>query len=173
MAVWPSASVSELLRDRLPAQTEDLSWVAPDAWHVTLAFLGEVAQAAAPELIQALSVVGSELPPTTASIGPETRRLGSSVLCVPVEGLGALAHSVRAVAGPFGRWGGLDPEMPFFGHLTVARARRHQGVAEPLVGRSVYGRWEVAEFRVVSSVLGRSGSRYEPLGILQLTGRAP
>ena len=63
--------------------------------------------------------------PAHAIMGPATATLGRGILCLPVDGLDEMARVVRA--SPLGRY--VRPEeLPFNGHLTLARARRGRRV---------------------------------------------
>ena len=78
---------------------------------------------------------------------------------MPVGGLDAAAAAVRDEAA---RRGLPFDVTPFVGHLTLARARGRRGrVPSHLVGRPLSARWPVAELRLVRSLRGSRGSRYE------------
>ena len=135
-------------------------WTRPEAWHVTLRFLGGVAAEDVARVAGALGALRS-LAPVVAELGPATRRLGRSVLVVPVAGLGEVAAAVdEALAGV-----GVPPEeRPFRGHLTVARARGRASLPRELAGAPLAGRWVVDEVTLVESTLqGSRGSRYTVL----------
>lgn len=144
-----------------------LRWTAPEQHHVTLDFLGEVADRLVVALAAALVDWARPESPVVATAGPATRRLGRGVLCVPVGGLEAMANGVRAAAGQFGT---TRDDRPFAGHLTLARTGRRGRLPDELVGAAVIARWEVREVRLVASIPGPSGPRYEPLALAPLTG---
>jgi 2'-5' RNA ligase len=149
-------SVAGLDRPELAA----VRWTSPEAWHVTLRFLGGVAPDLVAPVAGALAGLRS-LPPVVAELGPATRRLGRSVLVVPVAGLEGVAAAVDgALAGV-----GLAPEeRPFTGHLTVARARGRASLPRGLSGAPLAGSWPVDEVTLVESTLqGARGSRYTVL----------
>jgi 2'-5' RNA ligase len=134
---------------------------------VTLRFLGAVAPDRVAPVAEALVALRS-LPAVVADLGPATRRLGRSVLVVPVVGLDEVAARVeRAVVGA-----GVAPEeRPFRGHLTVARARGRGSVPPDLAGAALAARWAVGEVTLVESTLrGAKGSRYEVLERVPLAG---
>jgi RNA 2',3'-cyclic 3'-phosphodiesterase len=166
VAAWPPPHVVDALagldRPDLPA----VRWTSPEAWHVTLRFLGGVAPDDVPGVAGALGALRSP-GPTVAELGPATRRLGSAVLMVPVTGLAPLAAAVQRTLTTVG----IAPEdRPFLGHLTLARARGRARLPGGLAGAPLVARWEVAEVTLVESTLGGSrGSRYTVLDRVSLT----
>lgn len=155
-----------------------LRWVPPAHWHVTLRFLGAVAE---PERVV------TDLAARLTSHRPVTVRLGG-VGTFPVGGRGAVVwagvHDVGADARLADLAAVVDtvpcdrpaPTRPFRAHLSLARAPEPpSGRVEPAVSRAL-GRhsgttapWVATEVVVVSSVPGPEGHRHEvvarcPLG---------
>lgn len=157
IGVWPSAAVVDDLVAMDRPEMSGLRWTTPDQWHVTLRFCGRLDDEDLPDLLAALTNGLAGRGPVTARLGPATERLGRRILCVPVVGLGPLVDRVRAATAPSGDAVG-DPDEPFRGHLTLARAKR--GVPADLVGVPVTATWEVGEVAVVSSTTASSGARY-------------
>jgi RNA 2',3'-cyclic 3'-phosphodiesterase len=155
--------VAALERPDLPA----VRWTLPEAWHVTLRFLGRVAFDDVPGVAAALRALRA-MAPVVAEVGPATRRLGRSVLVLPVSGLGGVAAGVDGALAS----AGVAPEdRPFRGHLTVARARGRASLPGGLSGTALAGRWVVDEVTLVESTLhGARGSRYEVLERVPLAG---
>ena len=155
VAVWPPAPVlSEVGRVARPA-APGLRWTTADQWHVTLRFLGEV-----PELGPVVNALEhATLPVADAQLAASVRRLGPSVLCVDVQGLGQLADAVTAATAAIGR----RPEARrFHGHLTLARSSRRGPDLRRLSGAEIVPlRFPVRSVAVVRSHLGRAGARYE------------
>jgi len=137
VAVYPTASARAALArvlSRLQAAPEAsaVRWVPPASWHVTLRFLGTVADLGPiAEALDRLAGWG----PVAAQLGPASGWLpGGRVLQVPVAGLDTLAAAVREVLGRPPVLGGpplpeegrspVDDPVPFVGHLTLGRARR-------------------------------------------------
>jgi len=155
--------VAGLERPELPA----VRWTAPEVWHVTLRFLGGVAADAVAPVATALGALRS-YPPAVAELGPATRRLGRSVLVLPVAGLDGVAAAVdEALAGV----GIAREERPFTGHLTVARARGRAALPGGLSGAPLTASWPVDDVTLVESTLhGARGSRYTVLERVALLG---
>jgi RNA 2',3'-cyclic 3'-phosphodiesterase len=169
VAVWPTERVrSALSAARSRASTTELRWIPPANWHVTLAFLGSVPDDEHADLVEALRSVGRLAPPCTASLGPETAVLGTRVLCVGVAGLDGLAHTVRECTAPFNR--SPDRAEPFFGHLTLARARRGRPVPRVATGEPTASAWPVSQFELVSSTTRPQGAEYSQVALITLDG---
>ena len=160
-----AAAVTDLPRPEHPA----VRWTTEDQWHVTLRFLGEVADDDVPQLLAALGDVGRVAAPGVASLGPTTTRLGASNLVVPVAGVDELA---KAVCAGTSRFGAPPEDRPFVGHLTLARGRGGRRIPTVLAGQPLAASWTVEEVALVRSRLGRS-SRYETLASVRLGGTAP
>jgi 2'-5' RNA ligase len=141
--------------------------VAPEALHVTLAFLGARDEAEAPAIGALLGPLAR--PVRSLALGEPIwlppRRPG--VLAVRVaDGDGALGSLQVDVAGALGRAGVFAPERrAFLAHVTVARVRR--GVTVAAEARRAGGPPAVP-FAAPAVTLYRShlsprGARYEPV----------
>jgi 2'-5' RNA ligase len=170
VAVWPPAHVTEALAEvpvgegrRTPAER----------LHVTLRFLGAVAEERVEPLVDALATATSglaEVLPVTARVGPVTGVFGRSVLHVAVSGLEGLAAGVAGATEGFGEVAAVGEEdRPFVGHLTLARSggrrrgpdlRALRGLAVPAAARVP---WPVQEVTLVRSSTGPGGLRYDVL----------
>jgi 2'-5' RNA ligase len=145
---------------------DDVRWSDPASWHVTLRFLGEVADDAVPAALAALSAVDAAA--TEAAVGRTPARVGRVAIAVPVGGLDLVAAAVAtAFAGLPG-----EEERRFRGHLTIGRLRR---VGRwPVAGVGVLEaevRWPVASVALVRSHLGGGRpARYEILARQPLRG---
>lgn len=138
-------------------------WVGRDKWHVTLHFLGEVADPAPVEAaLAAAALSGVEV---DASLGPAVELLGRQVVAAPVRGLDAMAAVVRDAVGDLGDPGSRPEERPFRGHLTLARLGRRGSAARRLgcLGTPLADRWTVRDIALVRSHLGSGPALYEDL----------
>jgi RNA 2',3'-cyclic 3'-phosphodiesterase len=159
-----------------------LRWTVRDAWHLTLAFLGEVTEPAWARLGPQLELAAAGRPRLSLSLGGAGAFPGAArarVLWTGVKGelaeLGTLARCVADGA----RQAGVPPaeeRRRFQPHLTLARCREPVDV-QPLVHRlSGYAGtpWTAGEIYLIRSHLpgGRPHDRprYETLGCWPLTG---
>ncbi len=162
VGVWPPPEVVTVLSALERPVLDALRWTSPERWHVTVAFLGDVVDARVGEVQAALAAVAADATAAPeARLGPWTRRVGRSLLWVPVEGLEGLAGEVRRALGALLPDAGLDEA--FQGHLTLARARGRHSVPAWLAGVPIEASWLAREVRLVRSELGRSGARYTTL----------
>ena len=112
VAVWPPEDVIDLSPGFRDPDTAGLRWTTRAQWHVTLRFLGEVADrsdvAEWPRPCGDLS--GSGAVPMHAVLGPATAWFpGKRVLQMPVAGLEDLEQRVGQAMSQVGRPG---PERP-------------------------------------------------------------
>jgi RNA 2',3'-cyclic 3'-phosphodiesterase len=160
VAAWPPPAVVEEL-GRLPrAATAGMRWTTSDQWHVTLRFLGQVADAGA----VADALAAARLPAARAELGPSVVRIDRHVAAFPVAGLDRLAASVVDATAAFGQ----RPRRRFRGHLTIARSRR--GHLEATTGLMLTAAWDVRAVDLVRAELHPDGARYRPVASFALTG---
>jgi RNA 2',3'-cyclic 3'-phosphodiesterase len=156
----PPAVLDELRRAVEPMRSAHagLRWARPETWHVTLAFLGEVAEDRLEDLTTRLARAAARHPRPTLTLGP-AGRFGGRVLWVRVGGdrerLRRLAGSVSAAA----RRAGIEQEeRKFHAHLTLARSRSRDHVdLRPLVAALAgYSGtpWPAEEVQLIRSHLG-------------------
>jgi 2'-5' RNA ligase len=160
------------LRPRPPEPgAREFRWVAPDLYHVTLAFLGEQPESALPALSQADQAAAAEAPAGTLRLGAPSgfgQRGGFRVLWVGLDGdiealeavhrslLTALqAASIRVEPGSF------SP------HVTLARARAQvrsvPGFPWPPAATLPDSPFPLDAFVLVRSYLNPDGPSYESL----------
>lgn len=181
VAVNPPPRLRRELTLRLDAVRAEvpIGWTAPDAWHLTLMFLGEWPPARLPALREALAAAAAPLRPFDVRPGavgafPDRRR--PRVLFLHLDGGEALQRLAGAVRGAVDAvWpDGPQDRKPFRPHLTLARLR------QPLAGaplqrlrRLDLGAWEpfpVTEALLLSSDLQPAGARHRPQASLPLLG---
>ncbi len=145
-------------------------WVAPEAMHLTLKFLGGVGEEREPEIVAALDQVGGGARPFTLALGgfgtfpptgsPRVVWLG----CDRAPPLELLQHGVeRAMAGL-----GFPLEgRPFHPHVTLGRSTRGARAAAlrplgPTLDRLAFAdEIRVESLDLMLSQLGAGGPRYE------------
>lgn len=159
VAAWPSRDVCDVIAALDRPEHPAVRWTAPDQWHVTLRFLGEVPEQELAALTAALRALADQ-PAVDVEVGPATQRLSRWVFVVPVTGLGALGDAVVDATRSFGE---PPDDRPFAGHVTVARARRGRPIPAALAGQPVSASWRVRELALVRSTPASQGARYETL----------
>lgn len=155
----------------------DLRWTAPELWHVTLAFLGEVPDDKLPALSVRLARAAGRHPPMTLAFAaagafPSAKR--ANVLWLGLRGgeatLPKLAASLAAGAH---RAGAREPERRrFHPHLTLGRARTGLDLRELVESLAAFEGepWHAGTVHLVRSHLGPH-VRYEPVDAWPLAGR--
>jgi 2'-5' RNA ligase len=166
VAVWPPPELLETLEGLERPEVKGLRWTTQEQWHVTLRFLGSVAEEDVEPVVAMLDGVavapGSELArPVVAVAGPKPKTLGRAVWMLPVTGLEGLAGVVdRVLDSGSGPWAQERDAGRFNGHLTLARARRPSAV-RGLPVPAISSTWTVHEVTLVNSTLHPHGARYE------------
>jgi 2'-5' RNA ligase len=160
----PSAVLDELdaLVEPLRRRRDDLRWTNREAWHVTLAFLGQVDETAAARLLTRLERAARRhhhirLAFAGAGAFPVASR--ANVLWSGLTGdRGALARLAESVAAGASRAGAPPPDKGrrFQPHLTLARCRMPADVTELVTALSCYqGQpWTADRVHLVRSHLG-------------------
>jgi len=171
--------IGEELRDELRAAVEHwrardeqagLRWTDPQAWHVTLAFLGSIDPASVRGVVERLATVAAAHPATrsaTGGLGAFPTPARARVAWYGIEDAhGRLARLAADVAVALE----LDASRPLRPHLTLARARR-----EPVDLRSWLasasaptGVLAADRIELMRSHTGRGPARYETLSALKL-----
>jgi len=154
----------------LRARSYPVKWVSPDGIHITLKFLGEVAEARQPELVGALAkaVAGARtvtMVVSGAGAFPDPQRprvLWAGV--APDPAIELLADRVERVFAPLGF---PTEARAFRPHLTLGRVARHAhprdfaGMAGTLEGLPVEASAVVDGVELMNSVLRPGGAGYE------------
>lgn len=166
VAVWPPAEVLDRLEALDRPEVPGLRWTRRDHWHVTLRFLGSVADVA--PVTEALAAAARSAAAAEAVLGPAVERFGRRVLHVPVTGLDRVAATVVASTGSLGR---PADDRPFAGHVTLAWVSEKESVdLRPQTGAAVHGRWPVTEMSLIRSDLFGPAPRYDVEATFPLPG---
>lgn len=153
-------------------------WAAPESLHVTLKFLGSVADAAVDTIQEALRTCAAAHAPAAIDIGglgafPDERR--PRIFWVGVHdggALGALARDLDAALAPLG----FAPEArAFTPHITIGRARDRRGAtpaprADGLASGPAHISVRVETIDLMRSHTVRDGAHYERLYAARLGG---
>ena len=165
------AGVLDLLRSRFPVEVR---WSRPENCHVTLRFLGEVAEHLIPEVAAAASQAASGVGPFSLSLGRPARFGGRAprVLLLDVAGETARLGTMHAaLEDELERRGFGRESRRFRPHLTLGR--RKKGTIPASWGDvAITGvtEWEVDHIVVFSSTLTPQGPIYTSLARCRLTG---
>ncbi len=169
----PAQAADELDRVVAPLRPAwpGLRWTGRDAWHLTLAFLGEVDEKVTGKLAGGLAGAAAKRPRLPLSLhgaGAFPKKERARVLWTGVrdyqDGLKALAGSVGKAA----RVAGAPPAgkgREYHPHLTLARCREPVDVRRLLPDLDEYAGtpWVADEIYLIRSHLG-ARPRYETLG---------
>ncbi len=186
VAALPSREVvedlEEFLEPRWAAGDPHLRWALPEQWHLTLAFLPDVADRDLEELEDSLGAACARFAPLRlrlAGAGAFPGPIDARVLWLGVRGsddatLRRVADATRTAAG---RAGTQVDGRRFVAHITLGRYRRAVDATRWLRVLDTYDGlpWTATEVRLVRSFLGqgRGGHpRYETLTRLSLGARA-
>ncbi|MGC0421943.1 RNA 2',3'-cyclic phosphodiesterase [Embleya sp. AB8] len=175
----PDAAKDELARAVRPVALAHprLRWNRIEDWHITLAFLGEVAV----DVVETLRAPLAEVAGSVAPIGLALRGAGEfdrRVLWSDVTGDLAALHTLAGAVRRAVVEGGIPFEdRPLRAHLTLARARRD--TPDGIVGAAaeladfVGTPWSAARLHLVGSNLGRGPGpiHYRDVDAWPLTGR--
>jgi 2'-5' RNA ligase len=172
-----SAVADALVRGRpLAARAK---WVAADAAHVTLAFLGWVAGPRVSEIARALELAAAVARPFEATLAPAGtfgRPVSPRVLWLGIGGdVAAFTALQAAVADALAALGFAPEARPFHPHVTLARARDPRGDRDLARARAALDPPGAASMLVEDVVLfesrlSPSGARYTALTRSPLTG---
>ena len=175
VALWPPPDAVAELRAAVSGLQQEhpaLRWTAPEQWHLTLAFLGEVPDERRADLEPRLARAATRHPPLTLRFAGGGR-FGDRVLYTRADGdrepLTRLAQSVAAAA----RRSRLPvDDRPYRPHLTLARSRGGEDL-RPLVARLAAfegAAWSADRVDLVESRLGGGPARYVAVASWPLAG---
>ncbi len=160
--------------DRLKARTEGVKWVRSEGIHITVKFLGEIEEATAGRIHEALAPVGEQFGPVSAQLGqldafPNMRRARVIVVKLKkgVEPIQAIFSDVED------RLADIDVEREKRGlvpHITLGRRRVPgsfpNGDPLPVEERA----FAVENLTLYKSTLTPGGAIYAPIWTITLGG---
>lgn len=152
----------------------DLTWTRPEGWHLTLAFLGDVAEGRVAEVERAVGQVAADGDPLRCELAGADRFDGRVLfLAVADDPSGAIAGLGEAIQGAVEDAGLPVRRKPVRPHLTLARASRSGTTVTDQVAAAVApvaAEWDADEVALVRSHLGGGPARYEALSAWTLGG---
>ena len=165
VAIRPPETIREQLLDLMEG-VPDLRWQQDEQLHLTLRFIGEVERPVAEDVAAALDRIRADrFDLSLHGVGKfEKRRHGALWAGVqPTDALKGLNAKVERAC----QSAGLEPERrAFHPHITLARWKGNAaGLDRFLEGHGGLSSnpWEVREFVLYESRLGREGAHYEPV----------
>lgn len=174
-AVVPPPEVLRHLDEAVEQVRNDaVTWTLPEAWHLTLAFYGEVADGRVEDLTERLRRAAARYPVMRLRLNG-AGRFDERVLWIgcggPIEGMRRLARSCEAA----GRRAGAPAQTNrrFRPHLTLARARQPTDLRQYVSALAQYAgpEWTADEIALVRSHLGQGAggrARYEVISTFPL-----
>jgi 2'-5' RNA ligase len=157
---------------RETAPHADVRWVDAANMHLTLKFLGEVAEARVADVTAATAEVATRHRPFWLAAGgvggfpslARPRVLWTGLVSGHRE-IGLLAADLERTVEPLGF--PLEAR-PFSGHVTLGRVRSPRGLSRvtktaTVLADRAFGEWQVGEMVLYRSHLGRGGAVYEPI----------
>lgn len=148
-----------------------LTWTRPEGWHVTLAFLGDVADAELDRVGAVIAEVAAAADPMTCEVG-EVGQFGRRALWLGMDDdpAGAIAQLGADLQGALAAAGLPVEQRAVRPHLTLARASRRAGDLEAAAGAvaPVRAGWEADAVELVRSEIGDGPARYTAIGSWRL-----
>jgi 2'-5' RNA ligase len=149
----------------------EFRWTPAANLHLTLRFVGQVERSVVEEIADRLgarSLPAFDLEP--GDLGTFKRGRLVRVVWLGLRTGGEAAKRLAAEIEAECVNAGLDGEKrPFRAHLTLARARPRDGAVIPGLPEPPHlAAWRASQLVLYSSRLGRTGSVYEPLRVVQL-----
>lgn len=162
---------------RAPAHelAPELTWTRPSGWHVTLAYLGDVAADRVLDVGAVVTEATAEVAPIDLHLAapgrPDHRVLWIELADDPAGALADLGERVQTAVAAAGLPVHHRTVRP---HLTLARAARGRAVDDAVVRAvaPVTATFTVDHLVVLRSHLGDGPARYEPVAAAPLLGAA-
>jgi len=158
VALAPPAEVVTDLDARVePLRDHVLRWTAPDAWHLTLAFYGEVGEERLADLEVRLERAARRCPPLELGLAGAGRFDGRALWVGCVGDVATLRNLSRSAVAAGRRAGApADEVRRFRPHVTLARSARPVDLRGYVEALAPYASptWTAREITLVRSQLG-------------------
>jgi 2'-5' RNA ligase len=142
-----------------------LRWSERDAWHVTLAFLGDTDPAAVDGIVSELRRVADGHEAFSLTTGGLGGFASSARARVAWYGVADPDRRLRRLAADVGRAVDLEPDRPFAPHVTLARSRGPHVDLRRWIAEATApdGTLDVERVELIRSHLGRGPAHYETI----------
>ncbi len=167
------------LQQELATALPGVRWVKPETIHLTLAFLGDIAEDSLDKLGSSMLSIGGLLPPVTAAIsgvGAFPSRSRPRVVWLGLDGGHALTQIHKALVTELNTLQLQVENRPFVPHLTLGRSRKpHPGAGRILESFSDRdcGSAQLDQLVLYESRLRPQGAQHLPRYRVTLTGNQP
>jgi 2'-5' RNA ligase len=176
--LFVAIQLPEEIQDRVAELCSGLTnarWIDPDNFHITLRFIGEVAESRFEDIDMALSVVRAPAFHLKLNgVDSFGNNNGVRAVWVGIEREPALFHLRDKVESALVRAGVAPEGQKFKPHVTLTRSRQRGDarLGDFIARNSLFqaGPFPVAAFTLFSSFLSQSGSIYTPERIYPLAG---
>jgi RNA 2',3'-cyclic 3'-phosphodiesterase len=163
----PVEARAELVRwrDAALGSVDGLRLVAPEALHVTLVFLGHLAEDVIPEVASLIVFPPAEAPLLAAKEVKPVPPRGPRLFALDLEDEGGRAARIQAsVSAALADAGLYEPETrQFWPHITLARVRKGVRVRRVETPPPPADPWRAAAVTLYRSRLSPKGASYEAL----------
>jgi 2'-5' RNA ligase len=191
MRLFVALEIPAAVRDKLVAFIKDMSalseqveqkwvrWVRPQNLHLTLKFIGEVADGKLRDIRTALATVRGNGPLEVRFRGmgffPDEKR--TTVLWTGLDASATLPSLAGAIDSTLLSQGIRKENRPFVPHLTLARfappgMQKKLLVAIKQNGEREFGSFEAREFHLLESKLKPTGAEYTALASFPISSEA-
>ena len=163
LGLLPDTEARELLGRHPRPVVDGVRWEPDERLHVTLRYTAVVHEEVVARLEEVAWMVSDRSVAPLIELGPATELLGrDGTLVVPARGAEELASTVDEVLDAFGLGDDVGPrDLPFSGHMTLARRRRRTTIPESLVGVPVSVSFRPRDVVLILSAPGPEGSIYD------------
>ncbi|MEN6356528.1 MAG: RNA 2',3'-cyclic phosphodiesterase [Armatimonadota bacterium] len=165
------------VQSQLKKLAPDVKWVAPENFHITMKFLGNVDEAVLPDVISAVEEGAQGFSPfdlAISSVGAFPNPARARVVWVgSADGREKLAELARSIDKKLVEMGFEKEDKPFKAHITIGRVKTSRflrALAEGIgkVDANNLGTQRVSGVAVMRSNLGREGPTYTPIQVIDL-----
>lgn len=170
---------ARMMRNKLGMARPDIKWVEYQNYHLTVKFLGEVAETDLPEIKHQLALAAEAVEPFNLSaggIGFFPNSIHPRVMWIGIKGEIEKAEFLCDRVDAYLNSAGFPPEKSHRVHLTLGRIRSEKNMKEMLnllekyPDRNKLRSFRVEQFHLMQSVLDAQGPQYSILDTYRLNG---